>query len=395
MSSFFLPTYEECLQIVAANEAFYVKYVEVEGQQVAMFNYRLAQLKDFAEPVPSLPLKAYELRGLTFVEENGQWRRYLMLHKFFNVNQVEGYQLNELSQHQVVRVQDKADGSMIRFIKINGHVRAKTKNSFDNDQALMAQKVLDLQPQLRAFVEATLAEGLVAIFELVSAYNQIVVSYKKTELQLLQLREELSGEYLDIYSHPLVLQNQTLCAVSEPVCPLPDLLERAKTVENREGWVVTLNNGQMAKIKGQWYLDRHGLLTFELARENTIMRLILEEKIDDAFSMLNEQDARKDYADHIQQALVHYLKLQTEAVLSLVQQYTGVRKDFALAHKANPLFSVAIRLIEDPVDQEEKAYKYLVQKTLRDTATLMEAKKFVREKLGVKLQHLEENYSDE
>ena len=74
-----IPTYSEAVEMCSGDEApFYESKYEVEGYPVSVFNYRLAQYKDFDTPVPSKPeLKGFEMRGLTFVfnkEENLGWK---------------------------------------------------------------------------------------------------------------------------------------------------------------------------------------------------------------------------------------------------------------------------------------------------------------------------------
>ena len=77
-----LLTKEECDLIVEKSEAFYRADREVEGCNVAIYDYRLASLSDFVDN------KAFELRGLCFVEqENGSWQRNLLMQKFFNIGQ--------------------------------------------------------------------------------------------------------------------------------------------------------------------------------------------------------------------------------------------------------------------------------------------------------------------
>ena len=56
---YFLPTYEDCRTICDANENFIffeTKHV-IDGYDVSIFNYRLAQPKNFEEPVPGTKLK--------------------------------------------------------------------------------------------------------------------------------------------------------------------------------------------------------------------------------------------------------------------------------------------------------------------------------------------------
>lgn len=391
---FFLPTYEECVAITQANESFYEKKCEVNGIPVSIFNYRLSQYKDFETPVEGTELKAYELRGITFVHTNEGPKRYLMLHKFFNLNQVPGYQYDEVKDFLVARTQDKVDGSMIRFLNIGGQLVAKTKMDFTNDQCSMAMQSA-VKQGLTEFIQKTLDANLVAIFEVVSAFNRIVVLYPETEIRLLQLRDEYTGEYLDIYSHPLVKEYQVKCTTQETVQALNSYMERAQVEENIEGWVLTLNNGQMLKIKTQWYCQLHGLLTENLVRENKILEMILTETLDDALAQLEDKDPRRKYNEDIQGALIKYLDQELHKVMDLKSKYQGSRKDFALAYKSNPLFGIAVKLVEDSENVEDKAYAMLKTLVGRKTSGLMDAKRFVADELGVKLQHLDESFDED
>lgn len=392
---FYLPTYEECVAITKANECFYEKQVEINGTKVSVFNYRLAQYKDFLNPIEGSSITAFELRGLTFVHnENGSKKRFLGLHKFFNLNQVESTQYDLVKDYLVKVSQEKLDGSMVRFIEVGNKLFAKTKMDFSNNQCQMAMECVKAQ-NLEGFIKKTLDMGLSANFEVCSLYNQIVVRYDKTELKLLQLRDENTGEYLDIYSHPLVQEFNVPCTNREEVKSLHTYMELAKTLEGVEGWVVTLENGQMLKIKTDWYFRLHGLLSENLVRENKILEMVLNETIDDALAQITEADPRRKYSEDIQKAVSTYLEKQVKEVIDLKNKYAGNRKDFALAYKNNSLFSIAVKLLDLSSGVEEKAYDLLQNMMSRKYSGLMEAKEFVKNDLKVQLQYLDSQFDDE
>lgn len=398
--SFFLPTYEQAVAITQGNECFYEKKTEVNGVQVSVFNYRLAQFKDFDKPIEGSDLNAYELRGLTFVHEASGIKRYLMLHKFFNLNQVPGYQYDEVKHLEVNRVQDKCDGSMVRCLLIGGQLVAKTKMDFTNEQCSMAMEVVNHKIKLKQFILETLARGEVAIFELVSANNRIVLPYQNTDLILLQIRNEETGEYADIYNHDLVLKYGVTCSKSEELAPLDTFVARAEVEENIEGWVLTLvcptsGTRMMMKKKTKWYCDLHGLLSENLVRENKIMELILSDTMDDAMAQVDETDIRRKYAEDIQKATIVYLEGQLHEVMALKANYKGDRKAYALEYLKHPLFPVSTKLLDYKGEASELAYTLLKNKTLRETSGLMDAKKFVSETLKVKLQHLDEVFEED
>lgn len=394
--TFFIPNYEQAQAICQSNETFYEKKVEINGVKVSVFNYRLAQFKDFQQPIASSSeITGFEMRGLTFVHEAEGTKRYLQLHKFFNLNQVPGYQLAEVEHLNVLKSQDKCDGSMIRFILINGELVAKTKMDFFNDQCVMAMGVVENNPKLKSFILETLDRGEAAIMELVSKFNQIVISYDKTELILLQIRDELTGEYKDIYQHSLVLKYGIKCAEVESSKSLMSYVERKEIEENIEGWVLTLENGQMLKVKTNWYIVRHGLLSEELVRENKIVELVLTDTLDDLIAQVDKDDIRRKYAEEIQAAIIKYLDKKANEIVAFKSKYQGDRKSFAMENHKHPLFPFAVKLIDYKGDEKDLAYNLIKQKTLQENLGLMNAKKFVLETLGVQLQLFEETFDND
>jgi len=189
---YYLPTREECQKIIKKTDSFYVAERIVEGQKVEIYDYRLASLSDFVEN------KAFELRGLTFVEQSdGTWKRHLLMNKFFNINQTDGWMFEDVQDKKISRVQDKLDGSIISFIRFsNGVIKPKSKMSFESDQANLAKEIFLTNYKIRKFVTNCLNLNLIPIFELVGYKNQIVLNYEEpSELRLLQIRRE-DGSYL-------------------------------------------------------------------------------------------------------------------------------------------------------------------------------------------------------
>jgi len=86
MKKYNLLTYRDALDLTRLTDSpFYESKLVVDNFSISIFNYRLAQYSDFASN------SAFEMRGLTFVfnEDGSLFNRYLLLHKFFNLNQVE------------------------------------------------------------------------------------------------------------------------------------------------------------------------------------------------------------------------------------------------------------------------------------------------------------------
>ena len=118
---------------------FYETKIEIDKYKVSIFNYRLAQHNDFLQPLKDNSDKdALELRGITFIfnDDGSLFKRYILLEKFFNLNQVSTSMYSIVKNYKIKNINNKEDGSLVTFIKLpNGKVLGKTKMSFDNDQS--------------------------------------------------------------------------------------------------------------------------------------------------------------------------------------------------------------------------------------------------------------------
>ena len=64
-----LPSYEDCLNLCLGESSFYESEKIIDGYKISLFNYRLADNKDFNKPF------AKEMRGICFVfNEDGSYR---------------------------------------------------------------------------------------------------------------------------------------------------------------------------------------------------------------------------------------------------------------------------------------------------------------------------------
>lgn len=371
-------------KIIETNKSFCTKQENINGFETHQFSYRIASYTDFKNPIGDNSLEAFELRGLTFVKHNDDYISYRMLHKFFNLNQTEGYMWEDVKDKKILKVQDKMDGSMIRFIPfLDGSVRAKTKYSFQAVQAEMAQKIYEEDPFVNTFVNWTLENRLAAIFELVSPFNKIVLPYAKTELRLLQIREEETGRYLDIDQIDEcndILKTETLSLSWD------DLLSMKQTEKDIEGWVVILDDGQLIKVKTDWYLSMHRLLTENVNQTNFIIHSILDETIDDALSAIPEFHIEvRDRIEKINQKVVAHWNQIIDIVSNKVSKYNGDRKSFAIEHKEDLYFPLYMTAISKNGDEN------LIQEVCKDwikkqTSSMEKAEKY--------LELMEELYQD-
>ena len=379
--NFYLPTREECQEIVSRTEAFYCTKREVQGFEIELYDYRLASYRDF---FPENEDKNYaELRGLCFVNNNGTWERNILMQKFFNLGETLNYELEDVQYKKIVRIQDKADGSIINFIKLpNGNVVAKSKMSFDSDQAIMAQEIYDNSKELQSLVLSIMSDNKTAIFELISPFNQIVLPYNETKLVLLQIRDNDSGKYLtkETIDSYLELHNYNVKAEEFELMSFEKLLELQLTEQNIEGWIITLEDGQMLKVKTAWYFAAHHLTTSNITRENLLLELVLTDQLDDVLCVV--QGEKKKYLEEMSAKIQHYFNHKVTEYKSLrglyFNKFQENRKEFAMKHKNDELFNAVMKTLDTSFrDVEQTAVKAVKDFMLKKYNTLTSAKDFL------------------
>lgn len=379
--NYFLPTYEQSKEIVASKGTmvFYETVNYVDGYKVSVFNYRLPQYMDFLVPVEGKDYDAHELRGLTYVfnEDGSLFERYLMLNKFWNINQVTETLFDKVKDKKIKSVYNKEDGSLITFVKLpNGKVVAKTKMGFDNEQALVANELYTKNVSIQKFVESQLEKSFVTMWEYVSFKNKIVLDYKETELILLRVRNNKNGEYVDVDKfRGLGFRVVESVKIDFDLVSIMKWLETAVDVE---GVVITFEDDMMVKSKSAWYMARHHLLTKEANRENYIIEMILKDTIDDLKSQLNpiSDIERISWIENIEDIVKNFISEKIAEVENLVSKYTGDLKYFAISYKKDKNFPLAINVIRRKCD----AYTAVKDWLLVQTKHLEQAKSFVNRK---------------
>lgn len=378
--NYFIPTYEQAVKMTGGTEdLFYSSEHDVNGYKVVTFCYRLAQYSDFINP-PGLLGEgdAFEMRGLTFVfnKDGSLFKRYLLLNKFFNINQVPGSLYSDVKNLKVKNVYSKEDGSAISFIKLpNGDVVAKTKMSFQTDQSEKANLLYRTKKDIKRIVDWSLDNDIVAIFEYVSPKNRIVLKYQEDDLILLKLRCNKTGKYLDLDKY--IGDFKLLNVSKKKYHSVDELLELAKTEKDIEGWVVQFDNGHLVKIKTEWYFSLHGLLTEDVYRENRILKHILEDNIDDLISKIPKDEKESlDRIDNLVKTVQHWLKQKMSSVLKTYEVYKeiGNDKEFALKYKTHDNFHFVMSYSKGK-DLHDSLIDHLKWKTYR----LEEARKWLEE----------------
>jgi T4 RnlA family RNA ligase len=375
--AYHIPTYEDCRLICDTHDnfIFYESKHKEDGFDISIFNYRLSTFQNFENPVPDRPdIKGYEMRGITFVwnQDGSLYKRYLLLDKFFNLEQTPCSMYSVVKDYKIKNIYNKEDGSIASFVRLpNGKVLGRSKTSFQSDQAIEIQKIYEKDGQIKQFVDFCMDEDIVPIFEFVSPQNRIVVPYANTELILLRMRDNKTGEYLNIndFSHKL---DGISVAASDEGKTLEDLISLKNVIEGKEGWIIQFENGKMIKLKSQWYIDRHRLFTEDLNRENTLISLIVDETIDDVLAQLEEPTKKAEIEKTIE-IVNKEISRMAHLVDELMVNYKGDRKEFAIKFNKHPMFPIAMGIIsgKDKVD-------LIKQRIKTDTKKLLQAREWMK-----------------
>lgn len=297
-----------------------------------------------------------ECRGIVFDKQIGTVVGR-PLHKFFNLNEREESRADRIRWFDVVRVMDKRDGSMIHTVALDsGEMKLKSKKSFESDVAIAAQRLYDSKQNYVDFGRFLNGENLTAIFEYTAPDARIVLFYPEPELKLLHVRNNGTGRYMtpdelkwchQSFGIPLVDEVDEFFELvpsppgmetqGGPPCiwefNVNKMLEVAKTREGVEGWIVQFSDGNMVKVKTEWYLKRHRAMTF--LRERDIAQLVLDEGLDDLKSLLVGEGVDISHILKIEADVVGQLGHVRHWVEEVIAKDGKMpRKDFALQYQA-------------------------------------------------------------
>jgi T4 RnlA family RNA ligase len=336
-----------------------------DGYKLAAFNYFICGWNDFANPLPNRPeVNAFDLRGVTFVfnKDGSLWKTFFMLPKFFNLNQVDSTQYGVVKDKEICSITEKADGSLIAFMMLpNGKLFAKTIGSFTSEQSELAYNLLYTNEEHVIWVKELLNAGYTPLFEYVSWDNRVVLKYSKPQIRFIGMRDNITGIYYSVSEINKSFIPKDMQVVEEESGTLDSLIEESKTAEGKEGWVIKFTDDQLIKLKTAWYFIKHKCKD-DAERENIIIKMILDETIDDLLSQLEDEEFRNQIK-HIQEIVMNYFYKKSLEVEKLCKLYKGDRKEFVLKFKSNPNFSFAIQHIFNNKDIRISIKEYLEKRT--------------------------------
>ena len=380
-------TKEEADLIVEQNDAFKKKEDTINGTKIVQYTYTLPSYGDFAQPLKGSPaVNAFEMRGISFIEQpDGSWKRNLMLHKFYNLNQTTGYFQKDLKNTTVVNAFNKEDGSLIRFLRLpDGTITAKSKFSLYGHQVDLANKYLKNKSFLN-FINETIDNDIAAIFELTGPNNKVVLQYNEESLTLLQMRDEKTGKYLSVHDNDIVTKhNIKTVPVLKIGNHIDDFAKASETAKDMEGWVVLLSNEMLVKVKTKWYLNLHGLMLSVEGQEHHVIKIVLNEDVDDLLSLSELEEDTKEYVRKIEEVISKLVTSTVREIVSVLKEGNKLdRKEFALKFSSLDNFGLMMRAKAQNL-QESDIFKLIKEGIIKETKTAEKAKYFLKRK-GIKI----------
>jgi len=235
-------------------EAFYYVDQSMGANLYRIFLYRMASYTEFQQP------GALECRGHTFridAEGNALELASMPMNKFFNHG--ENPFVMGLDLGTIVEVMDKLDGSLISSVRVsNTEFFLKSKGSFYSGQAQAATKLLETEEykELQFFIEASMLFNYTVNLEYMAPDNRIVIGYMQPTLKVLNVRDNLTGDYIARGKYILSEKFRV------PVQPIPEdgeawLANTYASQEDIEGYVARLSCGTWFKVKTEKYCSLH------------------------------------------------------------------------------------------------------------------------------------------
>lgn len=269
--------------------------------------------------------------------------------KFFNYGEPQGAKTLELFDFNHCTWQEKRDGSLLRIWYYKDKWRISTSGTIDANKATIdipSCKYKSFGDMFRS-IFTTYDEDLDVLdytytysFEMTSPDNKIVVDYEDSELTLIGIRDNQLNKELDPYiANPFT---NIKCANRFKFSNLANALENINSKHNFEGLVLCDDNYRRVKIKTDEYLAL-AKITDETSSDRGILRLILEDKVDDVQTRLPQVRKRVD-------KIQSFIRDEIENIFTLYQQidFTKDRKDIAFQLKGNPYSKFVFKRLDNP-----------------------------------------------
>lgn len=297
------------------------EFIEADRGDYIVFNYLVAYTDSF-----DCELRR-ECRGLIFNPQGKVLSR--RFHKFFNMGEREETLNPDLTKEHIIL--EKLDGSMITPLMLPSGLRWATKMGVTDIGLMCENYVNNSKIDYKSFVIDLIKNDMTPIFEFMSPQTRIVIDHKEENLVLLAVRQNRTGIYYR-YENMLEVANYHNIPVISPITEYH--INEIKDLTETEGIVVRFKDGHMLKVKTDWYCSIHKMKE-NLLFEKNVIKLILEDKIDDILPALPEVDKVK--LNEYKNELLRSIDFSDFYISGKIRYYnkTLTKKDYALTIAPN------------------------------------------------------------
>ena len=301
-------------------DPYFLEIKEDEGYTLLKYN----QIKsDFSQPI------VQECRGIILDSNNKIvcWP----FDKFFNFGEPNAAEIDWSS----ARVQEKLDGSILK-LWYDGCWRLSTNGTIDAYKTeLNMNELLKVNCSFTTFGQLfeaaknykdidlnALNPNYTYMFELVSPYNKVVISYPEIILNHIGTRNNITGEELNV---DIGIRKPK----EYPIHSLEDCVRCASELTaDEEGYVVVDKYWRRIKVKNPVYLQLHRMVSNNQLKIKDILHMLFENEQEEFLTYFPEYriafEEVKASLDHMKERL-----LQNRIQLFHFTTYV-TRKDFAL-----------------------------------------------------------------
>ena len=222
-----------------------------------------------------------ECRGLILDADTHEIVCY-PFYKFFNYGEFNAAEIDWGSAF----VSEKLDGSIIKVVRIGSDFLISTNGTIDafkckvgnfaspfptfGELAMEGFKYYGIQ---RSDFPKYFEEGFTYIFELTSPWNQVIVKWDETKMNLIGVRDNKTLQEIPFYEHHLASMFNTPNIY--PIHTIDECVEAAKVLpENNEGYVVCDKNFNRIKVKSPRYVQLHYMASNQNWSAERILEII-------------------------------------------------------------------------------------------------------------------------
>lgn len=337
------------------NDAFFVTEQMKGDYKFHIFNYRLASYTTFQLP------GGMEARGIMFFQDkNGDWVLCSRpMAKFFNVN--ENPDTIGLSSEDIAFAMLKEDGSLISTYWYgdfdNFRVGLKSKGSLYSEQAIAAENWVTNNRRFQRMLHNIDPRYFTVNMEWCAPDNRIVIGYEKPQLVVLNIRNNITGEYVN--------QNSVESMFGDYVVKRIDVstFDEVRGWVGKEGIVARMTSGQFVKMKSDWYLRRHQ--SKEMVNSpKRLVEIIVTENVDDFKQLFLEDKYTLEYIERIEDLIYSKYDHIIATAMHYYNENKGlIRSEYAIKAKDlidQQTFPVAMSLYSDKPDVGKSLKKWFV-----------------------------------